>query len=508
MKSALGLLSLSACYVLLSVFLAPRFPPLNPDESIIAVHGDNMIHGRGHRYSLYDDVFPPTLDSLRDANLEITRPVYDLWIGLWLTLGRTMAMARASSWAAGLLALLAAYGLGTILRSPSLGLLMAALTAAHPIFILAGCLVRPELMLLAVCGIFFCGLFRPPRRRWAHYALGALAGLSIGIHPNAVAILAGELAVILYLRPERLRGEPLFQLVGGFLMGFLAVLGSIDFAKYQIFRQTILYQLVRMPLLSASWKPTEGLQVLRAVFLRGDTYYLNTALAPGWTASLTLSAAAALLAAASAVFTGRRLERGFLIGLAVCMLVMMALDGRAEVLYVLTPLPFLIPIIGLTLASAWESARVPLRAAAAATAGLLGASIFIFFIFVSVYRQRSASYESWMAQLHSAVPDSPGLKVLGPVVLWFAFPSDSFRDVEAFRTARPYLGDNLDIGACLHRWRPDIFITDKAFRHIFLHEDASDAALTRLLHLPARSLGRIDTGGSHGVFEIYRMGAP
>ena len=60
----LWLIIFGLSYFFGSVWLARRFPPLNVDEVIVAVNGDNYLSGNGIRYSLNDDVFAVEGDRL------------------------------------------------------------------------------------------------------------------------------------------------------------------------------------------------------------------------------------------------------------------------------------------------------------------------------------------------------------------------------------------------------------------------------------------------------------
>jgi len=48
------------------------------------VHGFNLLSGAGGRYSLYDDIFAPSVYSLRDAFMQTEETVFNAWVGLWM----------------------------------------------------------------------------------------------------------------------------------------------------------------------------------------------------------------------------------------------------------------------------------------------------------------------------------------------------------------------------------------------------------------------------------------
>src|SRR3954469_22135356 len=77
-----------------------KFPPINPDEVLIAAHGYHFLTGQGQRYALNDTIFAADAYKMRDATFEVTRPTYDFWVGLFVRVWRTPQIARFSSWLA------------------------------------------------------------------------------------------------------------------------------------------------------------------------------------------------------------------------------------------------------------------------------------------------------------------------------------------------------------------------------------------------------------------------
>src|SRR5258708_2974213 len=155
-----GISLLCACYFFLTAHLSFRFPPVNSDETSSAVQGFNFWNGAGNRYSLYDNVFAPSIYQFRDASPDSTEFIFNVWIGACMKLiGKSYWHARLSSVIAGTLALGAIFLLGSYLGGrPAVGYVSAAFLALNPVFLTASCLVRPEMLFFLLgllCSSFF-----------------------------------------------------------------------------------------------------------------------------------------------------------------------------------------------------------------------------------------------------------------------------------------------------------------------------------------------------------------
>ena len=500
---------LSAIYVLGAGALARRFPPVNTDEVVSCVHGVNLIGGAGQRYSLYDDIFAPAVYPLRDIFSDIARTFYNAWVGLWwyMTPGSCWHV-RLSSVCAGWAALLGLFLLGRRQEGAGGGLLMFLLLAVHPVFLAASCVARPEIVLLAAGVPLALWGAEAGGGRYKSVLLGLGSGALAGVHPNAFPLSLGLLAAHLAGRPDwRPNGV---RWLGGYIVGIVTAFITVDTSRFALsLKYYLYYRLVSPPILSFPWSPWDWIRKTSLDFVRGDTFYFNLRLVPGWEGGLRWSWAAVgflvLWGAFQEIRGGRwtprrRLLLGFLAAFAGAA----ALVRRSEAVYSVLFLPFLVPAAASTWRTGWHLGGWR-RTAICASALSLALGLFNFIAFSVRYRKTAEPIDEIERSLRVVVPDR-GMKVAGPNVLWFFWDHGKFRDAGALVFSRWYTGGRRDVGSWLGNWKPDVFVVDDAFRRVFLKGSTLSALMGDALTESPAFLGSLDTGpGAYGTWDVYRL---
>jgi hypothetical protein len=491
------------CYIVGAAALASFFPPVNGDEAGNAVHGYNLFHGQGSRYSLYDDVFAPSIYTLRDAAPEISKVFYNVYIGTWMkAFGKSLWHVRLSSVFAGALVLILFYMLGNELRGPPLGLVMAGICALNPIFLVASALLRPEMaLLLGATFLLWLSVKIPPDFHWKSYLLGCLAGALMSVHQNAAPFYLGLLATSIGdKRGKTAAKEWLFSSLG-FGTGFILILCLFDLKKFLLTQNLFYYHFYRPPILIFPWHPWDWVRDTIAGLFSGHTYYFHSDRVAGWRPVVVIfwTTAMAVLVFEAISFRGGKKsipwQRKFLFGLTAVFVGMCLLLRRKEAVYFTLLFPFLIPMVG--------DAIISSRRMAWALAGGIIAPFFLFICFAFRYTQRCLPYHQMIQSAWSHV-GKPELKVIAPAVLWFDWPTTEFRDIGALHFSHLFTGTK-DLREWMDPWKPDILITDQQCEHIFLGEGAARKSFDQILGFPVEYLGRVDTGLVMGPLIIYRL---
>ncbi len=111
----------------------------------------------------------------------------------------------------------------------------------------------------------------------------------------------------------------------------------------------------------------------------------------------------------------------------------------------------------------------------------------------------AADFDAVAADIRANVGE--GGRILGPQLLWFAFPGDSYRDWDALSYAR-WLTGREDLTPYLMAWRPDYLLVDRRFRTIFLRRHR----LEDVIRVPLSKVA--ETGGGEAFFqpiEVFRF---
>ena len=280
-----------ALYVGLTLSMARGFPPVNSDEVVRAVMGQEWMHHEPARYSLYDDIFAPSVYPMRDVlpgSFSFT--LYHAWLGLWTNMRpSSVMMARLSTIVAGVFALLMFYGVGARLGGPRVGLWSAILAGFNPLFLTASCIARPETLLLATfTGVLWLALAFPERIGLKPFLLGALGMLQMSIHPNASVLCAGLFVFYVLRLPTRDRLSKGALFIGGALAGLLIAFLMVDAQRLWLGMHTVHSYLLRPPFIAEPWKMWNWLHETILVMWTGQTFYFDKTTAPGWPICLQL----------------------------------------------------------------------------------------------------------------------------------------------------------------------------------------------------------------------------
>lgn len=494
-----------ALYAGLAFFLSQRFPPVSPDEVLVTVHGYNQVRGEGQRYSLYDDLFAPDLYALRDAFVEVTRPVHDAWVGVFVALHRRYETARASSWLAGLLGITFLFLFARHLWGPKVALATAVALLATPVFWVGSVLVRPETLVLAMSALMIWALTLKPHP-WTDFGIGLVGGLAVGAHPNVIPFFGGMVLLDWMLHPGSRGVGRVLRLAAGFAAGFLLVFGMIHMERFRLSRQTFQYEFAKPPIFSA-FQPWAWIRGTWVTLTQGPTYYFDPQLVPGWTKSLVFYWVAVIMAGLRLLWLPHTEARGIQAlwaGLGVTLFGLVLLVSRQEVLYVLTLQPFLAPLLGRALAPASKPEKILPRLLQGFTLLASIASLVSFVLFVNRYQDLCKAPAKILNEFRQIVPDD-SLRVAGPNVFWYAQKHVAFRDLGAFTISRYYTRGAWNAREWLGRWRPQVIVLDAAFRRNFLKNAEAGPLLQELLNEKVTPLGVLETGAAYGRLDLYRI---
>lgn len=488
------------------------FPPVSVDEAYLANHAYNLYTTGQNRYSLYDDLFEPSLYQWRDATAGLVQIVYQSWIGPFITwFPKSIAHARAASLVAGFITLLLFFAIGHVLAGVRGGFTALAAAALCPLFLFASMLVRAEIVLLMTSTLILFGLLRAPETHVLKYPLiGLFGGLQMGIHQNAVPFFIGLTGMALVRSSPRPRSVRLVFLGLAFLVGFAVVLSLIDLRKFIFSQQFLVFDLYRPPLLSWPWAPWDWLrQWARSWVLGTPTYYLHAEPLGGWQAGIALywAAAAGLLVAALAQGRLRGSPfwaaiRPFAAGALTTFAGLCLWIRKNEALYILILMPFMIPLLCLASERLSHSKRGRSAIGGMLTLAFLSMAAFISFTYR--YQATYKLYDSLVDDVHRVT--APADRIAGDCILWFAWPEEKFRDISALVGSRWMTGGKRDLATWLGRWRPDILVIGPSWKRMLLGAGSSADLLSKALSCPCMLLTTIDMGPVlEGPLEIVRV---
>jgi len=499
------------------LFIHRGFPPVNSDEAFLANHAWNLMQTGSNRYSLYDDLFEPTLTRYREAQAGLLQIVFEAWIGPSLTLlPKSLANARLSSWLAGFLFLMAlfAIGKGTTSGHRTCGVWCLVLAATHPVFLTATSLVRAEVVtVMAFTATLLLGLRLSDDKVWKYPLLGWLMGLQIGIHQNSMPLFIGALAFFAIRGTAPSVGLRSVYLVLSYGAGLLTITGLIDRPSFILSQQSGIYELYKPPILTWPWDIVGWAGHWFSLLYNGQpSWYLRGDLGALWPAALRIHWGAGLL---SLILSWTLIRRqtpdtqrkalSWLAGLAATFVALCLLVRKTEVLYTVTYLPFWIPLIVM---SVNDFEMKPMVRRGLQTLLLLCsiAALLLFSRFAFRYQTQYRPYAAIVQDVRSVT--TPSDRVAAPAVLWFAWPDSHFRDISALVGSRWMTGGRRDVSRWLQGWKPDVVVIDEGWKRMLLGREGETFVLLQKSVPEARVtfLKRIATGAaSEGDWEIYRM---
>ena len=498
--------------------LSHRFPSVQTDEVFIGVHGYNLLSGKGNRYSLYDDIFAPSVYNYRDAFAQIEESVYNAWVGLWLKISRHYWVSRCASLSAGWLAVGMFYAVGCAIRNRPLGLLLSLVLMVDPIFITASSLVRPEtLLLLSSTAVIWLMVKWPPDFFLKGFWIGILSGLQVAIHPNALALLPGLWVFAACFEERRQLATIVGTLILGAGGGILLALLCTNLHMLWLAHETFVAQASRPPLFSL---PRTGVGLYQLIV--GKVFMTQTSFPDDphgqWRICLILryvgmglgllGGCLTCLSPSSPDSRENTTRKALAYGLGVSFLATVVLVAQRELDYQLNLYPFLLPFIALYGVHQNRSLRL-IHTVVKVLSGLAILGSFCFFLlFVNDYWHRYTPFPEVQAQLAALVPNQK-LKMVAPNLFWYQWPEDRFRDLGAMSYSHWFSGGQRDISLWLGRWAPDIVVIDSPFKRIFLGPGPTGPRLAQVLKAGVRYIGAIDTpNGSYGPFEVYEVRWP
>lgn len=504
MRRGGGAAALIAAFLIVAGTVAWFFPPVSTDEVVATARSWEILKGRGSHYTLYNDVFHPSVYAWRDLSPDNVRVVHNLWLIPFLALGgRGHWAARCSSIVAGALALLFLW-LFLRRRLTGLGAEGIALLAVHPLFWLAAVLVRPEMPLLAaVAGILWLIDALPSAWEKKSPLLGLLMGLSVGFHPNAAPLLAGVCVHWHLSEPAQRTVARWSAWAVGVAVAGLSLVAVVDLKSFAAGMRIFGDAFYRVPFVE-DWRPWRWLGRPASFLFAGDSFYLREAHRGPWVGSLRVAWAiffgAAILGVARA-WRSSPTVRSLASAWAVWWVTAAALVSRREALYGALALPLLYPLVVLgmfTVQKKWRGAVI----AGLATLQLAAGAGAVF-----SYRSHYLSEGEIQRAFRRLVPDEKA-KILGPNRMWFLAP-DRTRDLGALVFSRWFTGRSELWGECLASWRPEVVVLDPFVKKNLLGPGDSAESLARSVPARVTLRGLIDTGsGGDGLWEVLSLQWP
>lgn len=504
-------------FVIGTATLARFFPPVTTDEVFIGVYGHNLLSGKGGRYSLYDDIFAPSVYAYRDAFVQGEETLYNGWVGLWLKISRNYWAGRFASLSAGWLAILTFYAIGRRMGNIRLGIGIGFLLMVDPIFISASSVVRPETLLL-FCSAVILWLMIRLRSDFPlkGFIVGFLSGLQIAVHLNALAVLPGIWIFAAALEAPEHRRSFIVTMILGSGSGIVGALLMTNLHSLWLAHETFVSQMSRPPIFSPPHTLAGLARLITSKMTTTETsvpadsrgYWRHALLLHGVGLGLNFAGGClSWLTERELEQDGNRFRKTFFYGLLVSFGASVALIARPALLYQLNLYPFLLPFLGLY----WINENTLYRKIHAAIKFLSGFmfcwGLVFFALYLGQYKRHNVSFSTIEAQLTALVPDRE-LKVVGPNLFWYWSPEDRFRDLGALTYSHWYSGGQRDVSGWLGQWEPDILIIDSTFKAVFLGPGPVGPRLAHMLQVPVRYLGTIDGKESYGTFEVYAVRWP
>jgi 4-amino-4-deoxy-L-arabinose transferase-like glycosyltransferase len=395
-------------------------------------------------------------------------------------------MARLVSFASGLVALVALYGLGRELWNERVGLVAAVLLAVSPVFIAQSHDARPEIMQIAVTLVAFYLMLLAERRRsgWLLVTSGLIASLAADVHFNGLVVPVALLAVLVVRRASR-RSVVLFfsgTALGGMWWLFVHVLP--DPSRFLEQTRTFGFPTPAIEMLS---EPILVLGMEIARYLRVD--------------------AGSLVLLAVGLFAGysllrRHRDRSLLAVLTyagVVALFMLLIVGNKLPIYAV----LLWPVLALLVSRRVDVADHP-RLAATVTVAIIAASLAS--VGSMAIRDRNADYDGYIAQLRAAIPASA--TVVGQPSVWFGFADQPYVITETFVHVQPVAQEMRRLG--VEYVIADEFLMDSQF-DVFQDLPAAEVRAFLAEHgevvaeITDPYYGRLQIDGEPPVTRVYRI---
>ena len=507
-----GLFLFILIYSALWFWFAGRFLPLNPDEIGRATYAYNFVTGQGLRGGINDDIFAPDAYKFRDCSFEVMRPVANGWLGLFLLVHRSPLWARLSSGVASLAALALFFLIGTRLHSPGLGLISVLVAVADPFWLPGSALVGPGMPLVAAAAVVLF-LFMICKGSWMEFWIGVIAGLQVGIHPNAIPVHMGILTFYLFYRTPKSPGASIGRFSLGALVGVLLVISTLNIERVLIAQQDFLAPLTYPPIQSWPWRPVVWLKNTIHNLGSGESYYVSDNLVPAWSWSVKVYWVGVLMCLGyGAWLYGQRLEmRRSVMALGAALgttfLGMVLLVARQEGLYALGFKAVIVPFVSLILYLAFTRQDKFSRVERLLVPGVFLASLCIFLSSAIRTPQRYKHYQQLIEESQMLLQPVSHSHVIGPMILWYALPPSAYRNVGALVISRYFNGGHVDLPHWVAHWPPDVFVVDWSFRRVYLKNPRIPEAenLQQLLHLNVHYIGEIDGGSFYNSYTFYQV---
>jgi|GEM_PF-5186631 len=478
-----------------------RFPPVSPDEVIVAVTADNLVRGKGIQYSLYDDIYPSVIYPLRGNTVEEARVLYNAWVGAWTRLApRNYVWLRWSTLIIAIMAILSLFWLTRSSGGDLAAIMTGLLLLVNPVFWVSSCITGEHMLVFSGGALAVAILVGTKSFLWKEFFIWGLVGLLVGVHPNILAFAVGFFIFGFVAKGENLSVKNIGLSILGFLFGAILVLAPVNWKNYLQLMQSFYWQFIRPPLLSGDFTPlTWIVDTLRAV-INPASYYLRTDTAWGWSLSTNLYYLGLLPMILVGFLQRSRASKAFGFGELGLLLGMAFLVRRKEMTYTLLHSIFIVPLAAIGLQQAIRSRRLQWLAGITITS--LVASGACFAIFVRHYTSQDQGLKPLLQEAVRLIPNKD-LKIAGPNFLWFGY--EAVRDLGALVVSRYQIGNTVDMRACLSQWKPDVLWIDPLFRRIHIGEQPLDTSLKTILSL--RSVDKVGTVESphYGVYEIVRL---
>jgi hypothetical protein len=493
-----------------AAWLSRSFPSINPDEVIVAVNGENYLHGGGVRYTLNHDIMPDEALPVADTSNHVIRPLYDAWAGLWVLTGRGPWLARGSAVLIGVFLLVAFIFLGLRLRGERLALIFVFSLLTSPLFWLGSCVINEHGFLALIVTALVLVITRFPPTSMTSLIAGVVAGACLIVHQNIIPLFPGLVTLGFFFWPKQERFSLLMMLCLGFTGGGLAASLFVDLNRFIIFQKSLYWIFSKPMILDGS---ISGLiQSFWTRLVGSSTYYLSYEgpLPQGWDTAVKFHMGALGGALATGFLWKSEIKgqvddgffRAFIVAIIFVLVGFSLLVRRQEVLYFLVLFPFIFPAVGETLMG--NKTTLFSRGLSMFFLSLgFTASVFFNASFIGKYVRSVKPYLSLAKEVKGLIHPYVGKRIVGPSILWFVFSESQFRDVGALNYARYFTDGRFEPGRWMSAWRPDYLIIENSFRRA-----SSKSGVENPVHpfsVPYKRLGRVDTGKAYGIFDVLQL---
>lgn len=246
------------------------------------------------------------------------------------------------------------------------------------------------------------------------------------------------------------------------------------------------------------WKPWEWLSGLGEILYAGHSYYFPMdGYGPWrWARAVSFLTVMGLLSAAAATRArAEAWEKPWAAASGLTVAAFLFLVNRREFLYGVLFLPFLVPLAaaGYARCHPWVRRGV----------GAVLISCAAGFV---MYAGQVARFTPSLSSLSEEVRRRAGggfPKLVGPNLLWPAWPRDKFRDAGALMYSRWYSDGKVDLAGWMGPWRPEILVLDPAVAKVLFQGDPG-AALPGMFPGTVEDLGALD-GSAYGTWRMFRL---